>query len=99
MKSNKQMKTFKDLTFKEHHLDSKGKKAEMYFPNGYGISVVRFKIGMLASCTSSDNTDWEVAVLKENEIYYTSEITDDVIGFQSNKEVTEIMKKIQKLNN
>ena len=37
------MKTFKDLKFKPHRT-GEGKQAVMLFPNGYGVSVVRFKI-------------------------------------------------------
>lgn len=38
------MKTFQDLKFKPHPNDQeKGKMAQLFFSNGYGVSVVRFR--------------------------------------------------------
>lgn len=96
------MKTFQDLKFMPHaHGD--GLQATLFFPNGYGISVVRFKmedLNMYGSYTSNES-EWEVAVLfgDENDwsLTYNTPITDDVIGHQSESDVTSIMEKIQKL--
>lgn len=93
------MKTFKDLKF-EPHPSGSGKAATMFFPNGYGISVVRFMTiaGIYGSYTDNEN-EWEVAVLKRNYgICYDTPITDDVIGHLSDEEVTEVMQKIQQLD-
>jgi hypothetical protein len=98
------MKTFKDLEFKQHkHRD--GLHAILMFKNNYGISVVRFKNMFndgYASHTDNEN-QWEIAVFKgdnENyEITYETPITDDVIGYLSEEEVTEVMLKIQNLPN
>lgn len=94
------MKTFKDLVFNDHP-NSTGKQAVMMFPNGYGISVVRFTImGRYGSYTDNE-TEWEAAVLKGkgNEWFlcYDTEITEDVIGHLSNDGVTKLMQKIQEL--
>jgi hypothetical protein len=96
------MKIFKDLKFKPH-TDGEGLQGLMFFENGYGISVIRFKIGSLGYGSYTNNEkEWEVAVLfgneNESELCYTTPITNDVIGHLTAKQVTEIMKKIQRLN-
>src|SRR5688572_13521364 len=96
------MKTFNDLIFKPHHTGD-GLHALHFFPNGYGISVVRFRtFGRYGSYTSNES-EWEAAVLfgKEGEweLTYSTEITDDVIGHLSDSDVTELMAKIQRLPN
>jgi len=100
----KDLKTFKDLEFKKHFVHD-GLQAKMKFDNGYGISVVRFKLSSFpfeyASYTR-DETEWEVAVLKyisddEYDICCDTKITNDVIGYLKEDEVSKIMKKIQKL--
>lgn len=97
------MKTFKDLEFKNHSAYGKnGKQARMTFDNGYGISVVRFKIlGDIYGSYTADDTEWECGITYgKNEhwrIVYDSGLTDDVIGHLKEEEVTELMDKIQKL--
>lgn len=95
------MKTFKDLEFKPHRMCS-GLQAKMLFPNGYGVSVVRFKImGERYGSHTSNEDEWELAVIKGDEehweICYVTPITDDVLGYLSDDEVTEVMKKVQEL--
>ena len=97
------MKTFKDLEFKPHKTGD-GKQAVMFFDNGYGISVVRFKIGFSGlgyGSYTSNESEWEIAVLTgdkdEYRLTYNTHITDDVIGHLSNDGVTEIMENIQSL--
>jgi len=87
------MKTFNDLKF-NRTTTSLGfmDRARFQFPNGYGISVIR--------CTYSYEGDeglYECAVLKDNRLCYDTPITNDVIGYCDEKEVTEIMKQIQEL--
>lgn len=106
------MKKFEDLEFNPHPVMS-GLQARMTFENGFGVSVVRFKLGSpdpLADFTVgfcakndtygsyTDNEDeWEVAVLKDGELCYSSGITDDVVGNCTENEVTKIMKQAQLL--
>ena len=103
------MKEFKDLKFKPHQMDSEGIHAVELFPNGYGISVCRFKLqgipefgtsSRYGSYTSNEN-EFEAAVLigePDNwSICYNTPITDDVLGHLSEDDVTELMKKIQEL--
>jgi len=85
------MKTFKDLEFKNHPNPSFSTQATMNFDNGYGASVIN---GYGAYC--NDDT-YEVAVLFEDKLCYSTPITNDVIGYQSEEEVSEIMKQVQQL--
>lgn len=93
------MKTFKDLKFLPHSLSEQGlsrhsnaKQAEMEFENGYGISVI------FGSCFYSNGIDtYEIAVLYNGSITYSSGIADDVVGYLTARQVTSYMKKIQKL--
>ncbi len=97
------MKTFDDLEFKPHPICS-GLAARMNFDNGYGISVVRFKMPTVPflqhdayGSYTSNKKEWEVAVLKNNSVCYTTSITDNVIGHMEESEVTKIMARIQRL--
>jgi hypothetical protein len=91
------MKTFKDLEFKEHpHRPQFNTQAKMFFDNGYGISVITG-----SGAYKSETRPYEVAVIKGNEedwsLCYDTPITDDVIGYNNEEDVTEIMKQVQKL--
>lgn len=81
------MKTFEDLEFKPGICGFT--RARMNFDNGYGVSVI---YGPYAYC---DENTYEVAVLKNDELCYSTPITDDVLGYQDREQVTEIMKIIQ----
>lgn len=89
--------SFHDLDFQDHPISKSGyikgaKQAVMHFKNGYGISV------LLGNWFYSNGIDtYEVAVLKDGNICRVTPITDDVLGFKTQNEVSEIMKKIQML--
>lgn len=95
-------KTFKDLKVKPH-ASGDGLHAVIFFPNGYGVSVVRFKTSMISGYGSytSNETEWELAVIHGNAksftLIYDTDITGDVLGYLSDNEVTETMKKVQDL--
>ncbi|QQV91005.1 hypothetical protein Freya3_68 [Polaribacter phage Freya_3] len=85
------MKTFKDLEFKPHSIGN-GLQAVMNFDNDYGVSVVKF------NGSYGYNSDlWEVAILYKDALTYNTDITDDVLGYQTNQDVTDVMEKVQKL--
>lgn len=70
-----------------------GKKCRVYFENGYGASIVSHSM----SYGGKDGL-YEIAVLnKEGEIVYDTPITNDVIGYLTEDEVTEILNNIEKL--
>lgn len=91
------MKTFKDLVFNKHpNFPMFSMQARMFFPNGYGISVVAGEYAY-----SDNENPYECGVLKGNsdkwDLTYDTPITDDVIGYCDEEKVTEIMKQIQEL--
>ncbi len=86
------MKTFKDLKFEEHPLD--GEMAKMEFENNYGVSVI---FGGMFYSNGIDT--YELAVLYDGQLSYSTDITDDVLGYISESEVTEAMIKVQNLKN
>lgn len=86
-------KTFYDLEFKEHaRMPLYSTQARMDFPNGYGVSVVT---GQYAY--TDENGPYELAVMRNGELCYTTPITDDVLGYLTAEDVTRIMKQIQDL--
>lgn len=90
------MKTFKDLDFKSYPC-ANGKQARMDFPNGFGVSIVQFKIGNSWASYTSNEDEWEFAVFHDGHLCYTTPITEDVIGHQSDKQITELMARVQQL--
>jgi len=85
------MKTFKDLQFKPHSIGN-GLQARMNFDNDYGISVVKFD----GSYGFKSNL-WEVAILYKDSLTYNMDIKHDVLGHQTEQDVTDVMKKVQAL--
>ena len=100
------IKTFKDLEFEMHPIllnaksqgtksfSSNSKHAAMNFKNGYGVSVIfgeQFYSNGIDTC--------EIGILKDANLCYDTYITDDVLGYQDEEGVTEIMRKVQELNN
>jgi hypothetical protein len=88
------MKVFSDLEFKNHPAGEEfGVTARIQFDNGYGISVVKGP-----STYGGDIGLYEAAVLDSNgQLCYDTPITDDVVGYLRDKDVTDIMIEIQKL--
>lgn len=89
------MKTFKDLEFKKHpnalgFYGTFKTQARLDFENGYGVSVITGGYG-------NDSAPYELAVMKDGVICSDTYITDDVLGWLTDLEVTEIMRKVQKL--
>ncbi len=87
------MRTFKDLEFNEHPNHLGGVQAVITFDNGYGASVV---------CTphtyGGDKGLYELAVLGiDGHLTYSTPITNDVIGYLRDIDVTDVMEKIQQL--
>jgi hypothetical protein len=85
------MKTFKDLEFNPHGIGN-GVHAIMNFDNNYGVSVVMFN-----GSYGGKQGLYEIAILYGEDITYSTEITDNVLGWQSEEDVTEVMQKVQLL--
>jgi hypothetical protein len=86
------MKTFKDLEFTPH-LYVAGKIAVLKFPNGYSASV------LFGERFYSNGVDtYELAVLDETEsVCYSTDLTDDILAYQTEAQITEAMLFIQNL--
>ena len=89
------MKKFQDLPFFPIN-DAPfmvGKKARMHFDNGFGVSVVSHSY----SYGGRDGL-YEVAVLDSNdELTYDTPVTNDVIGYLTEEDVTDVLKQVQEL--
>ena len=87
------MKTFKDLEFNEHPNHMGGVQAIVKFDNGYGASIVK-----TPHTYGGDRGLYELAVLdSDGHLTYATPITDDVIGYLRDIDVTDVMEKIQQL--
>jgi hypothetical protein len=65
----------------------------MHFDNGYGVSVVSHSY----SYGGRDGL-YEIAVLDSNdELTYDTPVTNDVIGYLTEEDVSNIMKQVQEL--
>ena len=84
------MKEFKDLVFLSHGIGN-GVQARMDFNNDFGISVIKFK-----GSYGYPNL-WEAAVFYKENITYNTDITNCVLGNQSDDDITLLMKQIQLL--
>ena len=88
------MKTFQDLPFDSMNDGFMiGKKARMHFDNGYGVSVVSHNYSY-----GGRNGLYEVAVLDSNDqLTYETSVTNDVLGYLTEEDVTDVMKQVQEL--
>ena len=86
------MTTFNDLTFNKLP-DGMGIQCRIEFPNGYGASIVQGP-----NTYGGDKGLYELAVLgNDGQITYDTPITNDVIGYLREQDVTDVMEKIQQL--
>ena len=88
------MKKFEDLEFEQIN-DAPymvGKKSRMSFDNGYGVSVVSHTY----SYGGRDGL-YEIAVLDKDGITYDTPVTNDVIGYLTEEDVTDVLKQVQEL--
>ena len=90
------MKKFQDLPFFPINDGFMvGKKSRMDFENGYGVSVVSHTY----SYGGKDGL-FEIAVLdKDGNLTYDTPVTNDVIGYLTEEDVTDVMKQVQELKN
>jgi hypothetical protein len=97
-----------NVAFVEAAIDKSHIQVVYRFPNGYGASIVRTKshipFGRKYS-SYTDDDDWELAVLRfrsdDNRDYnldYSTPITSDVLGYQSDDEVNAVLEQIGKLS-
>ena len=85
-------KTFDDIEFKPHPLGN-GIQGVITFDNDYGASVVQTETSY-----GGKSGLYEMAILdKMGHLMYTTQITDDVIGYLTPEQVTEKLIQIQDL--
>lgn len=96
-KKEKEYFTFEDLEFverrpakPEYGLDS-DEQALLDFKNGWGVSVIRG--GLL-----TDECEFELAVMRDGHINYDTEVTDDVLRFDSVDELNACLRDVQDLD-
>jgi len=88
------MKTFKDLEFFPHPNHVMGKHAKIKFDNLYGVSVVQTPYSY-----GGESGLYELAVIDSNgQLTYDTPITNDVLGYLTEGDVTKVMIDVQKLN-
>ena len=85
------MKKFTDLEFKKH-ISGNGVQAKMAFDNGFDISVIK-----CAGSYGGEDGLYEMAIYYGKEITYNTHITDDVLGHQTEDDITKAMKDVQLL--
>lgn len=98
--------TFNNLAFTKHpnsaFKDCEGIQAVLLFNNGYGVSVVTAKAGSGLYGDIEENT-FEIAAIRGTslswELVYpeNTSFKDDVCGYKTPEEITELMKELQDL--
>lgn len=83
--------SFSDLTFVPRSWDD-GVAARFTFPNGYTVSVVRGD-----STYGGREGRYELAVLHGGDIVYDTPVTNDVLGWLTEGDVTEQMNEVAAL--
>lgn len=83
------MKTFKDLQFQTNTL---GIQSRIEFTNGYGASIIKtpFSYGGKQGL-------YELAILRDGDLCYTTPITNDVLGWLNEDDVNKALADIQNL--
>ena len=91
--------TFADLKFQP---DTRfvGTYAKADFPNGYGASVIRFSQkfhGVQIESRGGSAGLYELAVTHRGRLCYDTPITDDVLGYLTEDDVTRVLGEIEAL--
>lgn len=82
---------------KPHHLG--GDHWTFKFDNGFGASVVRFRLGEFGGSYGAEAGKWELGVLDATgALTYDTPVTDDVIGWQSEDDIAALLDQIAALS-
>ena len=84
--------TFQDLDFKTSNT-LKGVWASVDFDNGLGASIISNDVSY-----GGKSGLYEIAVLKGDTIISTTDVTNDVVGWLDDKDVTRTLNAISKLD-
>jgi len=85
--------TFQDLKFRPHPYAPFGAQAVVMYHNGYGLSVVTGD--RMFQCGPDT---YEVAVLHNYRLCYTTPLADGVLGYQTPGDVTALMERVSQLS-
>jgi hypothetical protein len=80
-----------NLTFRQHSLG--GIQILVEFPNHYGASIVGGQEGLYGDGVRT----FEIGILHNDSLCYSTPISDDVLGYQTPQEVTEVLQSISQL--
>lgn len=69
-----------------------GVRKRFEFPNGYGASLVRH-----TGSYGGDEGLWELGVIRDSDLVYDTPITNDVLGYLTDKEVNQYLEEIKNL--
>lgn len=89
--------TFEDLEFVEKYPGlpawniGKREQARVDFENGWGVSVIRGN-------SWTDGHAFEIAVMRDGDLRYDTEVTDDVLQFDSIEDLNACLRDIQNLD-
>ena len=83
--------TVKELDFKPHPSGIGGKRAIVVFENGYSASV------LFGGPFYTENGTYEVAVMCNGSVCYSTPVTSDVLGYLSEEEADKALKDISML--
>lgn len=90
--NNYDVTEFQKLTFQPHPMGI-GEQCIVQFPNGYGASIVKNEYSY-----GGKEGLYELAVFgKDGGITYDTPVTDDVLGYLTEEDVTNNLKKIKEL--
>jgi hypothetical protein len=87
---------FSQLDFQRHKFAHDGIQAIRFFPNGYGLSVVKHMYSY-----GYDDGLYEAAVLKgvdgDYQLCYDTSVADDIIGYQSEEQIELLLNQVESL--
>lgn len=88
----KKLGLFEKLEFGPHPNWEGAKIAKLRFPNGFGASVITG-----GSSYTSRDCPYELAVITKAGLCYTTEITDNVLGWQTADDIDVLLGRIAAL--
>jgi len=90
------MELLKEFKFESHTNHGGGVQGKLFFPNGYGVSIIR-----TPHSYGGSDLKWELAILvgdkNSYDISYNSGLADDVVGWLDEKEILGYIAKIKEL--
>ena len=83
--------------FPSHDPLGQGIRARHDFPNGYGVSVVRFMIGSFGGSYGAEKGLYYIGIMHNGSLTYDTPITDDLLCHQTEQDVTNVLAQVEAL--